>query len=183
MVTITVNNDIILRTYKPEDADGLFTAINASRRHLGIWLDWIKHTTRTEHSMQYIKDSLHQANMQEALYLGIFYDGILVGGVNMYQWDREVKKALIGYWIVKEQEGKGVISICLQYFTRFLFEKTGLNKIEIHFSVANKRSAKVAERLGCKIEGIIRQSALRNGVREDVVVCGLLKSEWEGRVV
>ena len=52
-----------------------------------------------------------------------------------------------------------------------------MNKIEIHFVRTNERSAKIAERLGFKIEGIIRQSTIRNGMPEDVVVAGLLKSE------
>ena len=170
-----------MRTYLPEDADGLFEAVSGSRSHLSPWLNWVMHTTRPEHSLQFIKNSLHEQNMQESLALGIFYDGKIIGGVGMHNWMREVKKAQVGYWIVKDFEGKGIISECLEYFNTFLFEKTGLNKIEIHFFVANKRSGKVATRLGFTIEGILRQNAVRNGIAEDVVVAGMLKGEWESR--
>jgi len=97
----------------------------------------------------------------------------------MHHWDQATKKAQIGYWISKNYEGKGIINKCLTRFVDFLFGKIGLNKIEIHFMAANKRSAKVAERLGCKVEGIIRQSYLRNGKPEDIVITGLLKKEWK----
>ncbi len=179
MVTITVDNHIQLRSYIAEDAPALFAAVNASRAHLSQWLDWVSHTTKAEHSLRYIQDALHNTKTQQALYLGIFYDGEIIGGVDMHQWNHQVKKAQIGYWVTKGYEGKGVISASLQHFTQFLFEKVGLNKIEIHFSVANTRSAKVAEKLGAKIEGVIRQSVMRNGVPEDVVIAGILRSEWK----
>ena len=179
MVNITVNNEIILRSWLTDDADELFLAVNNSRQHLGPWLNWVQHTTKMEHSLQFIKYSQQALDNQESLALGIFFDGKVIGGIGMHQWNHSVKKAQIGYWISKEFEGKGIITNTLKVFIRFLFEKTGLNKIEIHFSPANKRSAKVAEKLGAKVEGIIRQSAVRNGITEDVVITGILKSEWQ----
>lgn len=179
MVTITVNDNITLRTYLKEDADALFAAVNGMRPHLTPWLDWVTYTTKPEHSVQFIQNSLHQLEMQEALALGIFYNGTIIGGVGMHQWDHKVKKAQIGYWIVKDHEGKGIVHESLKHFLNFLFGKIGLNKIEIHFVAANKRSAKVAERLGCQIEGVLRQSAVRNGNVENVVIAGLLKNEWK----
>ena len=178
MVTIPVNDKITLRSYVREDANALFTAVNSMRSHLGPWLDWVGYTTKPEHSEQFIQDALQQLEMQEALALGIFYDGVIIGGVGMHQWDHRVKKAQIGYWLVKDYEGKGIITESLKCFFDFLFSKIGLNKIEIHFVAANKRSAKVAERMGCQIEGVLRQSAVRNGSIENVVIAGLLKTEW-----
>ncbi len=178
MVSITVNNDIVLRSWQPGDAEALFAAVNSSRAHLTPWLNWVSSTTKEEHSLQFIRYTMQALENQEALALGIFFDGVVIGGIGMHQWNRTVKKAQIGYWIVKDYEGRGIIHKSLQQFIRFLFEKTGLNKIEIHFSPANGRSAKVAEKLGAKIEGVLRQSALRHGILEDIVVTGLLKSEW-----
>lgn len=168
-----------MRSYHVNDAPALFAAVNSSRAHLGQWLEWVGHTTKVEHSLRYIEDAVHNAQMQQSLSLGIFYDRQIIGGVGMHQWNHTVKKAQIGYWIIKEYEGRGIIVDCLQHFAQFLFEKAGLNKIEIHFSVANTRSGKVAERLGGRIEGVIRQSAMRNGVPEDVAIAGILKNEWQ----
>ncbi len=179
MVSIIVDDHILLRSYEEKDAAELFEAISSSRQHLHPWLEWVDNTTRPEHSLQFIKHSLHQLNEQEALALGIFYDGKIIGGLGMHKWDLITKRAQVGYWISREYEGKGIINNSLQKFISFLFEKIGLNKIEIHFDPKNKRSANVAERLGFKVEGIIRQSVIRNGMPEDVVVTGLLKAEWK----
>ena len=179
MVSIIVDNNLLLRSYEPDDAQELFDVINNSRKHLHPWLAWVDKTTKPEHSLQFIQKSLQQLNNQEALELGIFHDGKIIGGVGMHNRDLETKRAQIGYWISKEYEGMGIVSRCLIKFIDFLFEKIGLNKIEIHFLPANKRSAKVATSLGYKVEGIIRQSIMRNGMPEDIVITGLLKSEWK----
>jgi ribosomal-protein-serine acetyltransferase len=179
MVTIPVNNEITLRTYEPADADALFAVVNDNRQHLHPWLNWVAHTTKPEHSLQFIKQSIHKSTMQEGLDLGIFINGRIAGGVGMLNWDHNLKKAEIGYWVAKGHEGKGVITDSLNHFVPFLFNKLGLNKIEVRFVAPNKRSAKVAERLGCRIEGVLRQSMMRNGIAEDLVIAGILKSEWK----
>ena len=179
MLTIPVSNEITLRTYVPADADALFAAVNSNRQHLHPWLNWVAHTTKPEHSLKFIHDAKHRSDMQEALDMGIFLQDKVVGGIGMLNWDHDLKKAEIGYWLVREYEGKGIVTQSLNHFVPFLFNKLGLNKIEVRFVAPNKRSAKVAERLGCRIEGVLRQGMLRNGMPEDLVIAGLLKSEWK----
>ena len=179
MVSITVDNQLLLRSYNVDDAQKLFEAVNNDRSHLHPWLDWVDKTTKPEHSLLFIEQSIHQLDTQEALALGIFYNDKIIGGIGMHKWDLATKRAQAGYWISKEYEGKGIINKCLRAFIDFLFEKIGLSKIEIHFIPLNHRSAKVAARLGFKTEGIIRQSVISNGLPEDIVITGLLKSEWK----
>ena len=178
MVSILIDDNMLLRTYQLDDNHELFLAIDESRQHLRPWLNWVDKTTKPEHSLQFIQHSLHQLHTQEGLALGIFYKRTIIGGIGMHHWDQTIKKAQLGYWISKAYEGQGIINICMSRFIDFLFEKAGLNKLEIHFIAHNQRSARVAERLGFKVEGILRQSALKNGMLEDIVVTGLLKSEW-----
>jgi len=177
MVSITVDDNIVLRTYTPDDAGELFSVINSNRAHLHPWLPWVDKTTKQEHSLQFIEQSLHELNMQQSLVLGIFYYNRIIGGIGMHDWHQPTKRAQAGYWISKDYEGRGIMTRCMTYFTGYLFDRIGLNKVELQFVPANKRSAKMAERLGFKIEGVIRQSTLRNGMPEDLVVAGLLKSE------
>ena len=178
MVSILIDDDILLRSYQLEDANELFRSVNESRLHLRPWLIWVDSTIKPEHSLQFIQQSLVQQNNQEALALGIFHNRKIIGGIGMHQWSHSLEKAQLGYWLSKDYEGRGILHNCMLRFIDFLFEKVGLNKIEIHFIPANKRSAAVAERLGFKIEGIIRDSYIVNGNFTDLVVTGLLKSEW-----
>ena len=177
MVSITIDDHILLRSFEVADAQELFDAVNESRKHLNPWLDWVAKTIKPEQSLHFIQQSLQKAHTQEGLDLALVYDGKIIGGIGMHHWDHATRKAEIGYWISAAYEGKGIVRKCLSGFTSFLFEKIGLNKIEIHFVQANTRSAHIAARLGFKIEGVIRQSVMRNGMPEDVIIAGLLKGE------
>ena len=179
MVSILIDENLLLRSFQPDDALALFKAVDESRTHLRPWLRWVDATTKLEHIQQFIQRTQVQLNNQEALELGIVYNRKIIGGIGMHEWNHYLKKAQIGYWVSRDFEGKGIIHRSLTYFIDFLFAKPGLNKIEIQFMPANTRSASVAERLGFTIEGVIRQSYFMNGKLEDLVITGLLKSEWE----
>lgn len=179
MVSILIDDDLILRSFTPEDAPSLFRAVDESRTHLRPWLRWVDATTKQEHIQQFIQRTQQQLQDQRALELGIVLNREIIGGIGMHEWDHMLKKAQVGYWIRKEHEGKGIVTRCLERLIDFLFEKPGLNKIEIHFMPSNKRSAALAQKLGLKVEGVIRQSYFMNGRLEDLVITGILKSEWE----
>lgn len=180
MVSILIDDELLLRSLEPSDAQELFIAVNESREHLSPWFPWVTMTTKPEHSLQFIQQSMTLLDNQEGIVLGIMHNRKLIGSMGMHNWNHDLKKAQLGYWISKDFENRGIIHVCLKSFIDFLFAKTGLNKIEIHFMVANERSAAVAKRLGFKIEGVIRQSYIIHGAYHDVVVTGLLKTEWPG---
>ncbi len=180
MVSILIDDDLLLRSFQAEDAPELFKVVDASRDHLRPWFPWVDLTTKADHSLQFIQQSIIQQKSQEAMALGIVYKRKIIGSMGMHNWDHQLSKAQLGYWINNEYEGKGIINTCIHSFADFLFDKAGLNKIEIHFMPSNVRSAKVAERLGCKIEGILRDSFMHNGQYKDLVIAGLLKKEWKG---
>jgi ribosomal-protein-serine acetyltransferase len=178
MVSILIEDDILLRSLQLTDAPELFRAIEESRDHLRPWLNWIDSSTKPEHTLQFIEHCVQQQDSQEGIVLGIFKNRQIIGEIGMHHWDHTLKKAQIGYWLSQDYLGKGILNRGLLRFLDFLYKKLDLNKIEIHFSVQNKASAKVAERLGFKVEGLVRQSYLRNGILEDLVITGLLRSEW-----
>ena len=102
----------------------------------------------------------------------------MIGGIGMHDWDHYLNRAQIGYWMVPALQGKGIMQECASRFISFLFEKLKLNKVEIHYLPANTRSAALAARLGAQVEGIIRHSVMVHGKPEDLVISGILRSEW-----
>ena len=181
MTSILIDDDLLLRSYKPEDAPELFRCINESRAHLRPYLNWVDTTTKQEHSLQFIQTAIAQQATGEALALGIFLQEgrQLIGGIGMHNWNHDLKRAQVGYWIVKGFEGKGLMYRSAHRFLDFLFRKLGMNKVEMHIVPLNKRSLVLAERLGAKTEGCIRQSLRVGGKLEDVIVTGILRKEWE----
>ncbi len=176
---ITVDNDILLRTWEETDAPALFEAVQHSRAHLTPWLAWVFDTTREEHSLNYIKSMMQMLENQEGLTMGVFFDGAIIGEISMHHWDHKLKSAQLGYWISKDFVRRGIAVKCLKVLMRYLFEKTEITKLEIHFSAKNTQSAKVAAKLGTRVEGVIRNGVIRNGIIEDLVITGILKQEWQ----
>ena len=170
---------MLLRTYLEDDAAEHFHVVNADRRHLRPFLRWVDAHMKFENSLDYIRYTHTQLDSQQALMLGIFENGKLVGEVGMHQWEQELKKAQIGYWISEAHQGKGIVTKALIRFLDYIFDNLNMNKLEVRFIPSNMRSAKLAERLGFKIEGILRESYYINGRAEDLVVTGILSKEWK----
>ncbi len=181
MVSILIDEDLLLRTYHPDDAAALFQVIHNSRTHLRTWMSWVDRTTKPEHSLQFIQQALQDINTQQSLTLGIFRNREIIGGIGMHNWDHQLRKAQIGYWIAKDFEGKGIITRSAERLLDFLFQKLNLNKVELHFATGNTRSAAVAKKLGAVTEGIIRDGCMINGRFEDLVISGILQREWNQR--
>ena len=55
--------------------------------------------------------------------------------------------------------GKGYVGEAVAAITRFAFEKLSAARVEIRTDNQNTRSFRVAERLGFKLEGIMRRDA------------------------
>ncbi|MBS1781609.1 MAG: GNAT family N-acetyltransferase [Bacteroidetes bacterium] len=181
MLKLSVDEQLQLRTYTSEDAPALFSVINENRSHLRRWFYWVDSTTKEKHSLAFIQQAQAALDAQEGIVLGIFFNNTLIGGVGMLDWKKDLKKAQVGYWIAKQQEGKGIVSLCLQVFISYLFQSLDLNKIEIQFIAENKKSAAVAQRIGARIEGVLRESYWMNGRLEDLVIAGILKREWTNK--
>lgn len=179
MVSIEVSQELILRTYTCEDASVLFRAIDDNRAHLRPWLKWIDATKKEEHSLAFIEQSLKELEHQQGLALGIFRGNELIGGLGMMNWSHELNKAEVGYWIAAGHQGKGTMTKCLTSFLDFLFSRLQLHKVEIHFVASNARSAAIAEKVQAKIEGVLRDSYVRNGAYQDLVITGILRRDWQ----
>lgn len=176
-MTIKIDDELLLRNYKEEDAPALYAAVEANRAHLRPWLLWVDGTQKEEHSLEYIRAARQEQEDQQSIAMGIFRGETLIGGLGMHQWDRRLRKAQLGYWLVKEEEGRGVMTRCAGAFLDYLFGQLDMNKIELHYLPGNSRSAATAQRLGFRVEGMLRDSFYINGALQDLVIAGLLKRE------
>lgn len=182
-MTIRVDDHLLLRSYQPEDAATLFGCVAADRAYLREFLPWVDLTLKEADSATFISVSMDQERDQKGLAMGIFLDEILIGGIGMHEWNHHLKKCQIGYWLAAGQQGNGYMYRSATAFLNFLFGQLGMNKVEIHFLPYNTRSGSLAEKLGGKVEGVLRHNYKSNGSFEDTVVVGILSSEWKARPI
>jgi len=102
----------------------------------------------------------------------------LIGTCGFYAWNKEAKKAQIGYDLDPEYWSKGIMGEALSEMFRFGFEEMGLNRIQCLIIPENKRSIKLIQTLGFKQEGVLRENSIFEGKFKDDVVFSLLKKEW-----
>ncbi|WP_421378509.1 GNAT family N-acetyltransferase [Bacillus salacetis] len=178
MFKLHVDNDIHISLFQPRHASQLYSLVNANRDTLGEWLSFPGKTKSAEDSKVFIENSLTRFAEGNGFWAGIWYDGQLAGAIGYLYVDSAHRKTEIGYWLGTTFEGKGLVTKSCQGFIKHAFEEWDLNKVEINMAGENLKSRAVAERLGFKREGIIRDYEYLNGDFHDRFIYGMLRKEW-----
>ena len=93
MVSILIDDDLMLRSFQPGDEQELFAVVDASRAYLRQWLPWVDATQSPEHSLQFIHQTVIDQNNQSGLTMGIFNQNRIIGSMGMHQRDHRLNKA------------------------------------------------------------------------------------------
>ncbi|WP_211265434.1 GNAT family N-acetyltransferase [Actinacidiphila oryziradicis] len=101
----------------------------------------------------------------------------LAGWVNLLI-NGPARSAEVGYWLGVGFEGRGLVARAVTAVLDHAFGPLGLHRVELRTTTDNKRSRSVAQRLGFTQEGVLREAAAFTDERRDVVIYGLLASEW-----
>ena len=101
----------------------------------------------------------------------------LIGVVGLQQIARDRLRAELGYWIGVPWWGKGYATEAARAVVRYGFDELGLHKIHAHYLTRNPASGKVLERVGMRREGMLREEVRKWGRFEDVILCGILRSD------
>ena len=84
-------------------------------------------------------------------------DGYLVGGIGFHDFQlAKSHKAEIGYWLAKPFWGQGIMTEAVKKVTEFGFKEFGLSRITANVFLFNKGSARVLEKAGYSLEGVMR---------------------------
>ncbi|MDY0404150.1 GNAT family protein [Virgibacillus sp. 179-BFC.A HS] len=173
-----VDEDITLRLLNFDDTDELFGLIDTSRDHLRQWMPWLDTTKEPEDSKQFIDSAYQSYANRQSLIAGIFYRGRLAGMVSFNSLDWANRIGSVGYWIAQNYQGKGIMTRSVRGLVDYGFHVLGLNRIDIRAAYGNKKSRAIAERLGFRQEGQLRQVEWLYDHYVDHVVYGMLAQDW-----
>jgi ribosomal-protein-serine acetyltransferase len=174
-----VDGPLTLRPLDGEEAAALFRLIDGDRDRLGEWLPWVDETRSESDSARFIADAAEERQRRRSLVLGMFVDGALAGTIGLHYIEWFDRCAEVGYWVAREREGQGHVARAARAVLRFAFETAGLNRIVIRCAIGNDRSRRVAERLGFRCEGILREAHYVRGRYLDQHLYALLRREFE----
>ncbi|MFD3514344.1 GNAT family N-acetyltransferase [Streptomyces sp. NPDC058657] len=80
----------------------------------------------------------------------------VLGAVGLHQIELRRGVAGIGYWLMPEARGRGVVTRAVELCTRWGFEEVGVHRIELGHGLGNEASCAVALRTGYVLEGTAR---------------------------
>ena len=171
---------ITLRPLRDSDADGMFTAIQESIEHIRPWLPWYDTHKSVDDTLEYIRRMQSAWSLREGFDLGIFSpDGRFLGGTGLGVRQWAVPSFEIGYWIRASEEGNGYVTEAADLVTRFAFDHLKAERVMIRCDTRNTRSRRVPERLGYRLEGIMRRSQLdTSGKPSDTAFYAMVRSEY-----
>jgi ribosomal-protein-alanine N-acetyltransferase len=84
--------------------------------------------------------------------------GEVLGSVGFGQLLSGVESGSVGYWLLPEARGKGVVTAAVRAGTRAVFDHLAWHRIELYHAVENERSCAVARRCGFPFEGVMRDA-------------------------
>lgn len=106
-------------------------------------------------------------------------DGVAVGGVSLFAFDDLARHAEVGIAVVAEARGNGVGTAAVSKIVEFALVRCNLRRLHLQVIASNLGAIHAYEKAGFVIEGRQRQHAWVRGGYEDIVVMGILRSDWE----
>jgi ribosomal-protein-serine acetyltransferase len=173
-----VNEQTELRLIDRQHAAELFKLVDSNRGHLRRWqpqLDFLRSVGDAERAITVWQQ---QSAVNRAIYAGIWFNGRFCGMINHLSVDWLNRCAVLSYWLEAGHQGKGIMTACCRAFVGHGFNTWKLNRFTIECATENTRSRKIPERLGFKLEGIIRNIEWLHDHFADHAVYGLLHSEY-----
>lgn len=141
---------LVLRPPAQNDAQQLYDGIMKSYDDFLPWLPWVE--IYKVGGIGFARESIAEFEREWAEQTGwnfvCFADNQLVGMVGLIRPAPAEKSIEIGYWCVRDQQGKGYITEATNAVVRFAFDVLCMKKVMIICDEQNHRSAAVAHRLG-----------------------------------
>lgn len=172
---IKITNTIVLHPTTLESTTDIFQAIIREQTYLREWLPFVDFTKEESDTHAYVQSVIDNEEIQYSIY----DNDKFLGRIGFNHMDSLNNKAEIGYWIIKEAQGKGIVTKAVKKLLMMAFTELKLNKIVIRAGVENIKSRSIPERLGFTLEGIERDGELLiDNKYTDLAVYGLLKREF-----
>lgn len=112
--------------------------------------------------------------------LAVDVGGEAVGGVSlMFNHDIERLSAEIGYWLGREFWGRGLMTAAVRAATDYAFTTFSLTRVFAVPFPRNPASLRVLEKAGYVREGLMRRSAIKDGIVLDQVMYAITDEDWK----
>lgn len=174
-----------IRCWDTADATLLKAALDANIPYLRKWLAWVAEQPEPlETRISWIRKARSAFDLDQDFPYAVFTPdgGELIGGTGLHTRQGAGARE-IGYWIQEKHAGRGLATEVSAALTRVAFEVDHVRRVHIHCAPANTASARVAEKLGFRLEGTLRRRIPdAGGEPSDMMVWTMFAEDYPGSI-
>ena len=173
----------VVRAYDRGDVDDVHEGVRENVEALRPWMPWVadEPMNRTQRA-ELLRRFRGELDLGQNYVYGVFdAAGAYVGGTGLHP--RSTPHMLeIGYWITASRWGEGLATEVAAAMTQIGLRWMAAERIEIRVSPDNAPSARVAEKLGYRREGVLRGigPVIDGAPAQDLIVFGMMADELPG---
>jgi ribosomal-protein-serine acetyltransferase len=201
MFHLTIDNNLHIRIFHPDDAEELFRLLERNRARLRPWIhpSALPETAKATrvYAIECYFDSLDPLEAIETPYIdevrpyfppldphmemGIWSDHQLIGAISLSVVDDDETAAEFGYWITAEKEGQGIVSRCVCALMVHAIDQMHVERFVIGCALNNLRSRAIPVRLGYRLQAVIPNGEVIANFVYDRVIYQMGAREWRKR--
>jgi ribosomal-protein-serine acetyltransferase len=174
------DDTVLLRPFRMEDAQEMFSAVRESLSDLKPWMSWAYNDYSLADTREFIR--ITRARWQEGtLFAFAITDarsGFILGGCSLSHIHPVYQLCNLGYWVRSSRRGQGFAGRATKLASRYAFEKVGLVRVEIVIAPGNEASLHVAQKVGAHYEGILRNRMVVDQQVYDAVMYSLIPQDF-----
>jgi len=174
---VKITSRIQLRLIDSRDTGKLFDLIDSNRNHLRSWHPWVDAVLSRDDAGRMISRWEQQNTNNQGFCAGILFDGQICGVIHHLNVDWQNGWTALSHWLDAAHQGQGIMTLSCQALVVHAFTVWKLNRVTIECASENMRSRAIPERLGFRLEGIIRAAERLQNRHVDHAIYGLLRSE------
>lgn len=175
---LRVQHGVELRPFMQADVAASFALLRRNQSRLARFMEWVEQVE----TPQVVRDFAHRCAEERsegtALECVLIVEGQHAGNVGLSQLSGVHCQGTLGYWVCGRFEGRGIITKACRTLLHHGFTTLGLHRIQLTTASANDRSRVVAERLGFRHEGTLREAERVAAGYVDLEVYALLAAEF-----
>lgn len=165
---------ISVREWRKSDATSLAAALS-NKKILDNLRDGPPYPYTEKDAEEYISSVLN-SDPNDTFAYAIEVDGKAVGSIGAFrQGNIHRHTAELGYYLAEEYWGKGIMTSAVKQLCEKLFAETDIIRIFAEPFSYNTGSRRVLEKAGFKLEGIMKNNAVKNGKVIDMALYAYTK--------
>ena len=173
------NGTFLIRRYRNDDVEELYTAARESIREIYPWMEWCHPNLSRQESKMWVlsRDKDWKQGSEYSFVIADAKTKAFLGSCGINAVNRAHNFANLGYWIRTSATGRGAATAATILLAKFGFEELHLNRIEIVIAIGNRPSERVAEKAGATKEGILRRRLTVHGKMQDATMYSIVSDD------